>query len=71
MTEAWNEVRGGYFIPGWHWAAAMARRCGALSLPGVQPPSTQEVGPVLERDPAGGRHRLALLALRAQRGGVL
>lgn len=71
MTEAWHEIRSGYFIPGRHWAAALAWECGALSLSGVQPPSAQEIGPVLERNPTGGRYRLALLALRAQWGGVL
>lgn len=41
------------------------------SMPGMQPASKEKAGPVLEREQGRGRYCLELLALRAQRRGVL
>ena len=47
------------------------RRDAANNVPGVQPAPEEENGPVLVGDVEAGRDRLELLALRAQRGGVV
>ncbi|MDO6587348.1 hypothetical protein Q4543_17690 [Salipiger sp. 1_MG-2023] len=43
----------------------------SVPVPGVQPNASEKDGPLPERDEDAGRGGLALLALRAQRRGVL
>lgn len=71
MQEVRNAKRSGDFAAGGDLRSAMGGRQRSDDVPGVQPRAAEENRPMPERDAQAGRDGLALLALRAQRGGVV
>ena len=70
LQEVENAKRSGHFEQGGNLSQAVERQC-ADNLPGVQPVTSQQAGPVPIGDVQAGRSSLALLALRASGRGVL
>lgn len=69
--EIINAKRNGNFERGGDNRQAVAGQQRPDAMPGVQPASEKENGPMPERDENGGRDRVELLALSEQRRGVL
>lgn len=69
--EILNAKRSGDFERGGDNRSEVAREQRPDAMPGMQPASQKEIGPVPECDAQAGRAGVALLALRDEQRGVL